>query len=36
MARRGATAALMSGRDALAVFRQVLDGDPYVARLAAH
>lgn len=36
IARRGATAALMSGRDdALALFRQVLDGDPYVAQLAA-
>jgi tetratricopeptide (TPR) repeat protein len=36
IARRGATAALISGRDdALAVFRQALDGDPYLAQLAA-
>ncbi|GAA4462520.1 DUF4365 domain-containing protein [Phytohabitans houttuyneae] len=36
IARRGATAALMSGRaDALAVFRQTLEGDPYLAQLDA-
>ena len=36
VARRGATAALVSGRgDALAVFKQALDGDPYLAQLAA-
>ncbi|WKU03505.1 DUF4365 domain-containing protein [Micromonospora sp. HUAS LYJ1] len=36
VARRGATAALISGKaDALAVFRQTLQGDPYLAQLDA-